>query len=93
VLPRAAKNDTAASVLKIKRRNRFTGRYFTIRSIQQPHQFLNLPNMIGKASLHRWGDSQRLMNPAVVVVHEVKCDVMGTKEFTVSRIQTDPLTA
>jgi len=30
--------------------------------------------MIGQTGLHRRCDAERLVNPAVVVVHEVKCD-------------------
>lgn len=34
--------------------------------------FLKAPNVIGKASFHRRRDPQRLVNPPVVVEHEVK---------------------
>ena len=50
--------------------------YFT-KSIDQLHQFLDLPYMIGQPGLHGWCDPMCLMNPTVVVVHEVQRDVMG----------------
>ena len=46
-------------------------------SIQQRHQFLKLPNMIAQPGLHRRGYAKRLVNPAVVVVHEVKRHHLG----------------
>jgi len=39
--------------------------------IEQGRQFLNLPNMIGQPRLPGWRNAERLVNPAVVVVHEV----------------------
>lgn len=44
---------------------------------EQCRQFLKLPNMIGQPGLHGWRNSQRPVNPAVVVVHEVQRDVVG----------------
>jgi len=38
----------------------------------EPHQFLKFPYMIGEARLHRGRDAERLVDPAEVVVHEVK---------------------
>ena len=35
-------------------------------------QFLKFPHMIGPPRLHGWCDAKRLVNPAVVVVHEVQ---------------------
>jgi hypothetical protein len=45
--------------------------------IQQPHQFLNLPNVIGQPGLHGGRDAKRLVDPAVVIVHEVKGNDVG----------------
>lgn len=42
--------------------------------VQQPDDFLHVPNVIGKPSLHRGRDPKRLMHPAKVVVHHVQVD-------------------
>jgi len=51
----------------------------------QPYQFLNLPNMIGQPGLHGWCNPQSLVNPAVVVMHEVQGDVVGVVTAAIQR--------
>jgi hypothetical protein len=45
--------------------------------MDQLHQFFQFPNMIGQSRLHGWRDTECLVNPAVVVVHEMQRDIMG----------------
>ena len=48
-----------------------------ITSRDQGNDLLNFPGVIADSSLHRQGNAQGLMNPAVVVVHDVKRDHGG----------------
>jgi len=41
------------------------------------NHLLNRPDVIGKASFHRRRDTQGFVNTSEVVVHEVKCDLIG----------------
>jgi hypothetical protein len=54
--------------------------------IEQGQQFLNLPNMIGQPRLRRGRDPERLVNPAVVVVHEMRRDVVGMIQVETSAV-------
>jgi hypothetical protein len=47
-------------------------------SSEQRDYFLNLPNMIGQPGLHGRCNAKRLADPAAVVVHEVKGNVVGS---------------
>ena len=69
-------NVSAMNQLKSRRSDCFTRELYRD-SVDQPHQFLNLPNMIGQPGLHGRCDPQCLMDPAVIVVHEVQRDIVG----------------
>ena len=47
------------------------GCLFDLRGIQQPDHFLDCPNVVCDARFHRWGDAQRLVDSAEIVVHKV----------------------
>jgi hypothetical protein len=40
-------------------------------SLEERNDFVEAPNMIANPCFHRWRYSQRLMNPAKVVVHVI----------------------
>ena len=50
------------------------GGYCSGLAIQKSNDFFDRPNMVGDTRFHRGSDAQGLMNPAEIVVHEVKGD-------------------